>query len=189
MTKAELRKLYKAKRRKLSDYELSDGSLAIANQLLKMDIWHHEFFQVFLTIDTMREVNTENILHILAGKDKQVVLSQTDFETSNLRLFLLKDDTKIRIDQYGIPEPVGGEKVDPKQIDVVFVPLLAYDERGYRIGYGKGIYDNFLLDCRPDVIKIGLSLYGPEALIEDTRPQDVAPDFCVTPDKVYSFTS
>ncbi len=189
MTKAELRKQYKAKRRKLSDYELSDGSLSIANRVLQMDLWHLEYFHVFLTIDTMREIDTENILHVLAGKDKKTVLSQSDFDRSTLKLFLLEDDTRIRKNELGIPEPQSGTPVDPKQLDVVFVPLLAYDTRGFRVGYGKGIYDHFLKECRPDVIKIGLSLFDPEPLIEDVWAEDVALDYCVTPRGIHSFVS
>lgn len=188
MTKDELRKRYKAKRRKLSDYELSDGSLAIANRLLEMDLWRNDYFHVFLPIDTMREVDTEIILHLLAGKDKKVVVSKSDFENCNLILYLLDDNTKICKNEYGIPEPQNGEIVQPEKLDVIFVPLLAYDEKGFRVGYGKGFYDVFLPKCRPDAVKIGLSLFAPEPIIEDVWNGDVRMDYCVTPDKVYRFS-
>ena len=74
------------------------------------------------------------------------------------------------------------------KIDVVFVPLLAFDKLGHRVGYGKGFYDKFLNDdCRKDVIKIGLSLFKPVDKISDIQKHDIVMDYCVTPDKVYIF--
>ena len=72
-------------------------------------------------------------------------------------------------------------------IDVVFVPLLAYDKLGNRVGYGKGFYDKFLSECKPGVVKIGLSFFEPEELIEDLFETDVKLDFCVTSERVICF--
>ena len=70
MTKNELRFKYKALRKKLSESQIEDYSLSIANQLLKLDIWNKSFYHVFLTIEEQKEINTDFILNILAGKDK-----------------------------------------------------------------------------------------------------------------------
>ena len=72
-------------------------------------------------------------------------------------------------------------------IDVVFVPLLAFDKLGHRVGYGKGFYDKFLRGCRPKIIKIGLSFFEIEKPIEDTHLNDVNLDYCVTPKHIYMF--
>jgi 5-formyltetrahydrofolate cyclo-ligase len=60
-------------------------------------------------------------------------------------------------------------------------------KKGNRVGYGKGFYDNFLSQCQPEVIKIGLSFFEPEELIDDCNENDVRLDFCVTAAKVYVF--
>ena len=101
--------------------------------------------------------------------------------------YLLTDNTRIAKNEYNIPEPVDGIEVPSKKIEVVFVPLLAYDKKGNRVGYGKGFYDKFLLDCKPDVIKIGLSFFEPEELITDIFEGDVQLDYCVTPNGIHSF--
>jgi 5-formyltetrahydrofolate cyclo-ligase len=72
-------------------------------------------------------------------------------------------------------------------IDVVFVPLLAYDKQGNRVGYGKGFYDKFLSLCKPEVVKIGLSFFEPEDLIDDVFENDVKLDYCVTSERVICF--
>ncbi|MDP5026727.1 MAG: 5-formyltetrahydrofolate cyclo-ligase, partial [Flavobacterium sp.] len=87
------------------------------------------------------------------------------------------------------PEPIDGLEVPDAKIDVVFVPLLAYDKQGNRVGYGKGFYDNFLNKCKPETIKIGLSFFPPEEKIDDVSESDVKLDFCVTPDAIFSFTN
>lgn len=185
--KKELRLKYKTLRNSLSENELEEMSLAIANKVLALPIWEKTYFHIFLPITEHREVNTEFILHLLSGKDKEIVLSKCDFKTCNLVHYLLTDNTKIKKNEFNIPEPVDGIEVPAHKIDVVFVPLLAFDKKGNRVGYGKGFYDNFLSECKPDVIKIGLSFFDPEELITDVFEGDVKLDYCVTPNGVYSF--
>ncbi|MEX0595447.1 MAG: 5-formyltetrahydrofolate cyclo-ligase, partial [Candidatus Paceibacterota bacterium] len=134
-----------------------------------------------------KEIDTEFILHILQGKDKNVVLARTNIKEHKLEHFLLTDTSIIRKNRWNIPEPEGGIPIPPEQIDVVFVPLLAFDEQGHRIGYGKGFYDAFLSQCKPDVIKIGLSFFEAEPAFKQVFSSDIPLDYCVTPNKIYSF--
>jgi len=192
LDKKSLRQKAKAERQKLTQEEIEDKSLAIANQLLRMDtlpngklVWDKLYYHLFLTIEEQKEINTEYILQILAGKDKEIVISKCDFATLEMTHFLLTDNTKIKKNSYSVPEPVDGLEVPVAKIDVVFVPLLAYDMQGNRVGYGKGFYDNFLRKCKPETIKIGLSFFPPQEKIDDVSENDVKLDFCVTPEKVF----
>lgn len=187
MTKYELRKKYKALRKSLSLDQVDDFSLAIANQLLQLDIWDKSFYHIFLSIEEQKEVNTEYILNILAGKDKNIVVSKSNFEDTSMTHYLLTDNTKIKKNDYNIPEPVDGIEIKSSQIDVVFIPLLAFDNSGNRIGYGKGFYDRFLKQCKPETIKIGLSFFDSEVENFETDANDVRLDYCVTPLQVYQF--
>ncbi len=194
MDKKSLRQKAKAERQKLTLEEIEDKSLAIANQLLRMDtvpslrlVWDKLYYHLFLTIEEQKEINTEYILQILAGKDKEIVISKCEFATVGMTHFLLTDNTKIKKNSYNVPEPVDGLEVPDAKIDVVFVPLLAYDKQGNRVGYGKGFYDNFLSKCKPETIKIGLSFFPPEEKIEDVSESDVKLDFCVTPEEIFKF--
>ena len=194
MDKKEARKKSKEARKQISQEEIEDKSLAIANQLLRMDtmpslrlIWDKLYYHLFLTIEEQKEINTEYILQILAGKDKEIVSSKCEFATLGMTHFLLTDNTKIKKNSYNVPEPIDGLEVPDAKIDVVFVPLLAYDKQGNRVGYGKGFYDNFLSKCKPETIKIGLSFFPPEEKIDDVSANDVKLDFCVTPDGVIEF--
>ena len=187
MNKKDLRSKYKALRNQLSEEEIEDMSLAIANRLLQLDIWEKTYFHLFLTIEEQKEVETEFILQILAGKDREIVVSKSNFETREMTNYLLTDNTKFQKNEYNIFEPIDGIEVPVAKLDVVFVPLLAYDKNGNRVGYGKGFYDNLLTKCREDVVKIGLSFFEPEDSIDDVSAADVRLDFCVTPFGISSF--
>ncbi len=194
MNKQEARKKSREARKQLSQKEIEDKSLAIANQLLRMDtmpsgklVWDKLYYHLFLTIEEQKEINTEYILQILAGKDKEIVISKCDFASLEMTHFLLTENTKIKKNKYNIPEPVDGLEVPNAKIDVVFVPLLTFDKQGNRVGYGKGFYDNFLSKCKPQTLKIGLSFFPPEEKIDDVYAHDVKLDFCVTPEQIYLF--
>jgi len=187
MLKKQLRVKYKALRNQLSENELEEMSLAIANKVLTLPIWEKTYFHIFLPITEHKEVNTEYILHLLSGKDKEIIVSKSNFETREMTHFLLTDNTKIKKNEYNIPEPVDGLEVPTNKIEVVFIPLLAFDNAGHRAGYGKGFYDKFLTECKPEALKIGLSFFEPEEKIEDIFENDVKLDYCVTPNEVYEF--
>lgn len=187
MLKAELRKKYKALRNDLSLEVVDSLSMDIANNLLKMPIWDASFYHIFLTIEEQKEVNTDYILNILSGKDKHIVLSKSDFESHLMTHYLLTDNTIIKKNKYNIPEPIDGIEISNNKIEVVFVPLLAFDKKGHRVGYGKGFYDTFLNACKPETIKIGLSFFEAEDAIEDVFKSDVELNYCVTPKKIYRF--
>lgn len=187
MLKKEVRTKYKELRKNLTESDIEEMSFSIANRVLLLDIWNNTYFHIFLPIEEQKEVNTEFILHLLQGKDKEIVISKANFDTREMTHFLLTDSTKIKKNEYNIPEPIDGLEVPIHKINVVFVPLLAYDKIGNRVGYGKGFYDKFLSECKPETIKIGLSFFEPEEIISDIFENDVKLDFCVTPKGVYNF--
>lgn len=185
--KNQLRIKYKKLRQELSPAQIEDLSIAIANRTLELPIWDHSFYHLFLSITEKREIDTEPLLHILQGKDKNIVLSKSDFKTHRLTNYLLTDSTVLQKNEWGIPEPQGGIEILPHQIEVVFLPLLAFDLQGHRVGYGKGFYDRFLSACSGTTIKVGLSFFEPEQQIPGVLSSDVPLDFCVTPHRIYRF--
>lgn len=190
MDKIQARSLYKKKRAGLSEVEIEEKSLAIANRLLSLPIWDRSFYHLFLSIAHHKEVDTFPLLNILNGKDKNIVVSKSDFGSHGMQHFLLTDNTVLKSNAWGIPEPVigsGSIEIPVEKLDVVFVPLLAFGKTGHRIGYGKGFYDRFLAQCRLETLKIGLSFFKAEEKLEGFFDTDVQLDYCVTPDQVYFF--
>ncbi len=184
--KLSIRIKYINLREALSKEDVEENSLKIANKALELPIWDKTYYHIFLAISHKKEVNTDYLLHILQGKDKSIIISKTNFEDYEMDHFLLQENTTLKISKYGIPEPVSGIQVSPEQIDVVFVPLLGFDKKGNRVGYGKGFYDRFLEKCKLETIFVGLSFFEPEHEIISENT-DIPLHYCITPSKVYSF--
>lgn len=184
--KSALRIKYRKLREELSQDSVHELSLKIANQALKLPIWNKTYYHLFLSIASKKEVNTDYLLHILQGKDKSVVISKAEFSTGEMKNFLLQENTVIKTSAYGIPEPVSGIEITADNLEVVFVPLLAFDLNGHRVGYGKGFYDRFLGKCKPGTIFVGLSFFEPEERII-SESLDVPLHYCITPNKIFEF--
>jgi 5-formyltetrahydrofolate cyclo-ligase len=87
---------------------------------------------------------------------------------------------------FGILEPVRqlSRKIDPKEIDMVVVPGVAFDTKGYRIGYGAGYYDVFLKEVKDECFKVGIAF---ELQVVENIPKeehDVSLDAIVTESRV-----
>lgn len=186
MNKEDFRFKYKSKRANVLDEDLDNLSIAIANNSLKLPIWGFLNYHIFLPIPNKKEIQTEFLLHILQGKDKNIIVPKVVKGNPELVHYLLQDHTVLKPSSYGVPEPISGIEIQPSQIDVVFIPLLAYDQKGNRLGYGKGFYDRFLEKCNSKTLFIGLSLFDPEDSIpyENT---DVPLNICITPNNIYTF--
>ena len=78
-------------------------------------------------------------------------------------------------------------KTAAEELDAIIIPLLCFTINGYRVGYGKGFYDNYLQKCNPKVLKIGLSYFNPVPKITDLNAFDVPLNICITPHKIYEF--
>ena len=184
MNKKALRALYKQKRAAISSEQQALLSQQIALQTLQLPIWDKQVFHSFFSITSFGEVDTSYLIGLLQEREKTLVVSRTLIETVRMEHFRY-DPSQIQADnKWHIPEPQGGIPVKSEEIEVVFVPLLAYDTKGNRVGYGKGFYDNFLAECKSETLKVGLSFFPAEPHIEDVREGDIPLDYVVTPEGI-----
>ena len=181
MRKSELRKIYKEKRKDLSEEQINVFQNKIYEEIFKYDFSSIETIHVFLSIERHKEINTHPIIDFLLLNNKKVVVSKSNFKENTLSHFLFDRSTRLEVNHYGIPEPVNAVEIVVDKIDLVFVPMLISDKKNYRIGYGKGFYDRFLSECRNDVKTIGLNFFEPIDRIEDIHEFDVALDEIIYP--------
>lgn len=190
MTKAELRKIYLERQKSFSVAERTEKSRQIAEKFFEnFNLKTIKFLHVFLPIEKNKEVETAFIFKRLWKVFPAIttVVSRIDFESMTLENLRFFDETKLVKNKWHILEPTAGELVEIESLDVVLIPLLCFDETGFRVGYGKGFYDKFLSECRADCLKIGLSYFPPVAEISDAQSFDVRLDFCITPESVSSW--
>ena len=185
-TKAVLRTEYQKRRDSLTEEQIADCSIQISNLSLTLNIWEYSIYHLFMTNEKNKEIDTSYLLSVIQGKDKQPVIPKI-VDDNRLEHFLLNDQTLLKNNRWGIPEPLSGITINPKQIEVVFVPLLVFDQQGHRVGYGKGYYDRFLDQCSESTLKVGLTFFDPVTKIEDIETHDISLDFALTPERIYAF--
>ena len=185
-TKAVLRTEYQKRRDSLTEEQIADCSIQISNLSLTLNIWEYSIYHLFMTNEKNKEIDTSYLLSVIQGKDKQPVIPKI-VDDNRLEHFLLNDQTLLKNNRWGIPEPLSGITINPKQIEVVFVPLLVFDQHGHRVGYGKGYYDRFLDQCSESTLKVGLTFFDPVTKIEDIETHDISLDFVLTPERIYAF--
>ncbi|MDB5232231.1 MAG: 5-formyltetrahydrofolate cyclo-ligase [Chitinophagaceae bacterium] len=189
MTKAELRLAYKEKRKALPVQERIKMDDLILIQFQQLGLPFIDVLMSYWPMDHHAEPNTEiysrYLHHLVPGL--QTAYPVTDFENLSMEAVIVNDETVFESNEKGLIEPRNGATIDPHEIDLVFVPHLICDLKGYRVGYGKGFYDRFLSRCREDVITVGFSYFDPVDTIEDTTQFDVPLNYCITPGQIYEF--
>lgn len=186
MHKRQLRKQYLEKRSVLADKERSAYSTKICSQFIDLIGTESQVIHIFLPIEEKGEISTKEIISFLWENGREVVVPVMDFESNGLITKSLTMDSRIIKNQWGVPEPIDGEVFSDK-IDLVIAPLLAFDKLGYRVGYGKGYYDRFLATLIELPTIVGLSFFPPVPAIEDVTSHDIKMDYCITPEKTFSF--
>lgn len=187
MEKKEIRSLYKKKRKELTSEELRNRSINIFERIINEFNLQKKIISLFLPIERFNEINTYLILENAQKKEAKIAIPKSNFKTNELVHVLFESYDQLEISSFGIPEPKSGEIIQPDNFDIVFVPLLAIDKNGNRVGYGKGFYDRFLEKCSPQCIFIGLHLFDQLEEIENTTKNDIRLNFCVTPTKIIQF--
>jgi len=190
MIKEELRKIYLEKRSSLSqnDYATYNNQLC-ENFFSSVDLSSVRILHCFLPIEKNKEPDTRLIINrIQAGYPKiYIAVPRVNEKMEELESFFFEGHEHLIVNKWGIPEPKKGTIAPLKNIDMVLVPLLTFDKKGHRVGYGKGYYDKFLSGCRSDCRRVGISLFDPVEKIGDINELDVRLHACVTPSKIYHF--
>ena len=188
MTKAELRKYYFEKRLTLSPQKLEKISAQICHAVFSNFQLEKKKISLFLPIERKKEINTYKIWEKARSFDALVAIPKINEKTNELKQVLFEEEDQLETTIWGIPEPKRGRVIAAEHFDFVFVPLLAIDKKGNRVGYGKGYYDRFLKKCSPRCKFIGLSHFDDlSENIDDANFQDVKLDYYITPNEFYRF--
>ncbi|MCX2478478.1 5-formyltetrahydrofolate cyclo-ligase [Pedobacter sp. MC2016-15] len=187
MTKAEIRKQETARRKALTFEQVIYLSEKLLLQFTRLNFKDVNTIHLFLPIEEKNEPDTFLFIKWLKANFPaiKIIVPKADFRTSLLTHHPYQGEEELQKSLFNILEPVLDEQYTGK-IDMVLVPLLAFDSRGYRVGYGKGFYDRFMEGL--DALKVGISLFENVDIIADTHENDVKLDLCLSPDKIYDFS-
>lgn len=190
MTKAELRKVYLDKRQSLSHKEVMVATDLLLIQFQNVHLPFVETILSYRPILSKQEIDTEHFESYLQLMNPSVAFCYpvSNLEKMTFDAIAADIDTDFERNKWQIEEPTSEQIIAPSNIDLVFVPLLTFDKKGYRVGYGKGFYDKYLAQCKPNTIKIGFSYFPPVENISDTNDLDIPLNFGITPEEVYAFS-
>ena len=180
-----LRSHYKKKRLSLTNHKVNHLSQRVCKQLDKLNIWKLKYYHIFISISKYNELDTSFIINKLNSKQKIIIVPK--ISNNELTHIAINDKTEFSLNEYGIKEPNNGNHFLIENLDIIFIPLLAFDMEGHRVGYGKGYYDRFLKLTNNSTLKIGLSFFDPINKIQDIDDNDIKLDYCITPTQVHKF--
>lgn len=179
--KEAARERARAIRCRLSPAEISSLSVAIERHLLGVIDGANP---LMVYVSKPGEVDTHGLIDRLLSRGIEIVVPIIEQETRTLRLSFLRDPEVLRPSTFSVPEPVGSEiPANPSEIGLVVVPMMAFDRRGFRLGYGAGYYDRFL-SAHPRMKKIGVTFSCLELERVPADENDVPMDVVVTEEGV-----
>lgn len=147
MDKKELRKKYTKVRADVEDKE--DKDRLIRENLRQLDIYK-KAKSVFVFISYKSEVDTRGIIEDILADGKKLLVPLV--KGSEMIAVEVKGIDDLEPNKMGILEPKSGDEVT--DVDLTITPGLAFDKRGYRLGYGGGYYDKFF--AKVDTIRMGI---------------------------------
>ncbi len=175
MQKAEIRSQNKQQRSKMSKAEVSEKSKVICKHLFDSDLYKSAN-TIMLYMPLGNEVDTSSIMEKAFADGKRAVLPVMDAEDIIVPCFA-DTNTKFQSGRYSIQEPTDAQIADPRDIDIVLVPGIAFDKYGNRIGFGKGCYDGFLNSTK--AVKIGICYDFQVCNKISADPHDVKMDYII----------
>lgn len=141
-TKKQLRIDMTHKRNLLSKEQVRIMSDNLFNRFLNSDLTKYKNYMLYLPI--RKEADTSKLIDYLLENKKNVYVPYiSDIKIVPVNI---NQNTEFEHDSFEIRIPIEKVQLESNLLDVIFVPGLAFDKAGYRVGYGKGYYDNFLKD-------------------------------------------
>jgi len=179
--KNRLRDEARQKKSSLTAKEIEEKSIAICARALPAV---RDSAIVMVYASKNHEVATGSLIAALLGRGTRVVVPIIERDTCSLRLSYLEDPRVLVESTFSVPEPIGNEiPAEGKELRAVIVPMLAFDTRGNRLGYGAGYYDRFLAKY-PGAMRIGLAFSCQETHSIPWEDDDIRMDIIITENRI-----
>ncbi len=180
--KSELRNEYRLIRRSLDNSFCDSASKKICESIIGLSEYgSSKTIMSYSAIN--KEVRTDLLNEHALNSQKTLLLPVCNTKTETMHAARLNGAQDMALGGYGIYEPSDKTTFDEEKIDIVIVPALVFNRRGYRIGYGKGYYDKFLRSCK-NALKIGCAYTCQISDMDFCSDYDIAVDIIVTQKEV-----
>lgn len=157
MNKKELRQYIKEIRSSVNQEQKNYLDNLIYEKTINSDFYKSSKF-IFIYVSFGNEVDTHRIINYSLANNKIICVPKIINKKEGMKAVIIQSINELQLSSFGILEPEDFQNsVDPKEIDLLFIPGLAFDNKGGRIGYGAGYYDRYLKTVREDAYKVGLA--------------------------------
>ena len=145
-TKNQLRSYYKNMRNGMSDSERRQKSADICANIINWAVFQRAQCVMCYT-PFGSEADISGVMAHILNSGKTLFLPVTTSKDGDMVAVCLDSIDTLRKGNFGIMEPELCDIAPPESIDLILTPGLAFNRKGYRIGYGKGYYDRYLPQC------------------------------------------
>ena len=188
MNKNIARKIFLKKRQDLPNSVFDEDSSQLIIKMIELiNESKPQCIHCFLPILPKGEINTMPVIEYCWQSNINVLVPISNFTDGTLKNAEFTATTKTQEIKNNIIEPINPVWKSNTMIDLVITPLLAFDMKGFRVGYGGGFYDRFFASLDMNVKRVGISLFDPCEDIEDMNELDISLTHCVTPRQIYTF--
>lgn len=182
MDKSTLRNEVREALSKMTAATYRNQSFAVAKKVLQ-ETYIIEANTIGITISNMPEVDTIHLIEALWRMGKKIAVPKCDPKTREMTFYAIESFAQLETVYMHLREPIPEvcEFVDANEMDVILVPGVVFDHRGYRVGYGGGYYDRYVLNYSGKL----MSLVFDEQLRKQVpiEAHDCPVDIIVTPTK------
>ncbi|WP_419959005.1 5-formyltetrahydrofolate cyclo-ligase [Psychrobacillus sp. BM2] len=184
MTKKITRNAMRDQLTSLDEGTYNNYSKQIEDQFLRQ-VAATDASTIGLTISSFPEVDTWGIIKQLWSMGKNVAVPKcTPFDKSMIFYQIQNFDQLERVYMHLLePNPLISKAITPQEIDILVVPGIVYSEKGYRIGYGGGYYDRFLMNYKGDTLSLAFDIQVVKYVEYDVF--DIPVDKIITPNETF----
>lgn len=182
-TKKILRNAMKERLTSIDEVTYNNYSMLIEEQFLQQVV-DSDASTIGITISSFPEVDTWGIIKQLWRMKKNVVVPKCTPLDRSMTFYQIQNfDQLERVYMHLLePNPLISKAITPKEIDILVVPGIVYSEKGFRIGYGGGYYDRFLVNYKGDTLSLAFDMQVVKYVEYDVL--DLPVDKIITPNEI-----
>ncbi|WP_343152501.1 5-formyltetrahydrofolate cyclo-ligase [Buchnera aphidicola] len=183
-----IRENIRIKRKKLSEVDRNNAAIKVANLACNFKkIKSAKNIALFSSFDG--EISTLPLINILWKKNTQVFLPKIQSFSKKTVFFLkYKKNTVLKVNRFNISEPIAKNETKNfiDEIEIILVPLVAFNSKGYRLGMGCGFYDFLLKDWKKKkFIPVGIAYNFQLVKKIKINSWDIPLPYIITPKKIW----
>lgn len=189
MDKRQLRQMIISKRTTLSLQMRQNAESAIYKHLFELDTFKRS--QIISSFVSFRdEIEMKTINEKILSEGKTLVLPFIDMTTKSMTFHIVNALKELELNSFGIlePNPKHHYQIENSAIELVLTPGVAFDQRGYRLGYGGGFYDRFFSQIEKTIPKIGIAYDIQMVVALDVEAYDLPVTQLITESGIKNFS-